>query len=189
MNIKIERTLNTISDIYLVYIKKRLKLNSVKEITAIFLFFIFFQKVALSQNLITQTTFSSTYNDVKIGQNNYSYRINFLLSNSAINSSNQIFPGILQPLESTEKPLFIPNGFSPNGDNVNDNWIVEEVKNLPLYSVNIYNKWGGVLYFEEYPNAIKWDGMFNGALVARSDYYYVFETGNKTYSGTVTVNY
>jgi len=164
MNIKIERTLNTINDIYIAYVKKRLKLNAAKEITAIFLFFIFFQKVAISQNLITQTTFSSTYNDVKIGQDNYSYRINFLLSNS----SNQIFPGILLPLESTEKLLFIPNGFSPNGDNVNDNWIVEEVKNLPLYKVNIYNKWGGLLYFEEYPNAIKWDGMFNGALVARS---------------------
>ena len=78
MNIKIERTLNTINDIYIAYVKKRLKLNAAKEITAIFLFFIFFQKVAISQNLITQTTFSSTYNDVKIGQDNYSYRINFL---------------------------------------------------------------------------------------------------------------
>ena len=74
-----------------------MKANLFKYIIAVFLSFILFQKVSLGQNILTQTNFSSTYNDDQIGQNNFSYRINFLLTYSNLNS-NYIFPGLLQPI-------------------------------------------------------------------------------------------
>ena len=166
-----------------------MNLNLVKHITTFFLFFVFFQKVTLCQNILTQSTFSSTFNDEKIGLDNFTYRLNFLLSNTTNSSNNKIFPGILQTEEFVEMPLFIPNGFSPNEDNLNDSWVIDVMDKTQNYKVTVFNKWGGILYAEEYPNIINWDGMFNGSLVPRSDYYFVFVSGNQTYSGALTVNY
>ena len=166
-----------------------MNLNLVKHITTVFLFLVFFQKVTFCQNTLTQSAFSSTFNDEKIGLDNFTYRLNFLLSNTTNSSNNKIFPGILQTENIVEMALFIPNGFSPNEDNLNDSWVIDILDKTQNYKVTVFNKWGGILYEEEYPNIINWDGMFNGSLVPRSDYYFVFESGNQTYSGALTVNY
>ena len=55
-----------------------MEVNWFKYITVVFISLIFFKKVSLGQNILTQTSFSSTYNDEQIGQNNYTYRINYL---------------------------------------------------------------------------------------------------------------
>lgn len=166
-----------------------MNLNLVKNITTFFLFFLFFEKIYWCQNTLSQSTFSSTYNDEKIGLDNFSYRLNFLLSNSEYGSDNKIFPGVLQTEKSIEIPFFIPNGFSPNEDNLNDTWVIDVSDEMQNYKVTVFNKWGGILYAEEYPNSINWDGKFNGSLVQRSDYYFVFESQNQTYTGSLTVNY
>ena len=90
-----------------------MNLNLVKHITTVFLFLVFFQKVTFCQNTLTQSAFSSTFNDENIGLDNFTYRLNFLLSNTTNSSNNKIFPGILQTENIVEMALFIPNGFSP----------------------------------------------------------------------------
>ncbi|MBN8703549.1 MAG: gliding motility-associated C-terminal domain-containing protein, partial [Bacteroidetes bacterium] len=76
--------------------------------------------------------------------------------------------------------LSIPNGFSPDGDGINDNWVI---KNLLRFGngnnkVEIFNRWGNKVY-EANPYQNNWDGTPNTAMtigdgkVVPGTYYYV----------------
>ena len=44
-------------------------------------------------------------------------------------------------------------GFSPNGDGVNDFWVIDGIEEHPSNKVTIYNRWGDIVfYMEEYDN-------------------------------------
>ena len=132
------------------------------------------------QTLLTQTTFSSTYSDEKIGLKNYSYRINFLLTNSSSNSSNQIFPGILQPedlnvvVEETPYALYSPNAFSPDGDGINDLFKVSG-QGMSDFQIEIYNRWGQMVY-KSIDLSNGWDGTFKGKNLPTGTYVYKIKT-------------
>jgi gliding motility-associated-like protein len=38
--------------------------------------------------------------------------------------------------------LFIPQGFSPNGDGINDFWNIQGIENYPNAEVVVFNRWG-----------------------------------------------
>lgn len=81
----------------------------------------------------------------------------------------------------------IPNGFSPNGDNVNDTWKVEGLWEFPEASLVVFDRWGKKV-FEGDANNNFWDGTINGNELPSADYYYVIELGNgQNYKGTVTL--
>jgi gliding motility-associated-like protein len=81
----------------------------------------------------------------------------------------------------------IPNGFSPNGDNVNDTWKVEGLWEFPEASLVVFDRWGKKV-FEGDANNNSWDGKINGNELPSADYYYVIELGNgENYKGTVTL--
>ncbi len=69
------------------------------------------------------------------------------------------------------------NAFSPDGDGVNDNWIIDAIFNHPDNSVTIFNRWGDKLVsFEDYDNVnIVWDGMYKGEILPSGTYFYVIE--------------
>jgi gliding motility-associated-like protein len=70
--------------------------------------------------------------------------------------------------------LIIYTGFSPNGDGVNDLFYIEGVENYPNNELNIFNRWGNEVYFEQgYLNT--WDGSWNGKLLPDGTYFYVFQ--------------
>ena len=52
--------------------------------------------------------------------------------------------------------LFIPNSFSPNGDNDNETFYVHGADRLEIKSVEIYNRWGELVYKND--NNLPWDG-------------------------------
>lgn len=54
---------------------------------------------------------------------------------------------------------FIPNAFSPNGDGIND---VFRIEALPPgdWVLQIYNRWGSLLYESRSPETEGWDGSF-----------------------------
>jgi gliding motility-associated-like protein len=86
--------------------------------------------------------------------------------------------------------LFIPSGFSPNGDGVND---LVEVRSLSIISMNIkiYDRWGALI-FESNDQERSWDGTFNGTNLDGGVYVYKFESkmvdGAKIeQSGTITL--
>ena len=58
----------------------------------------------------------------------------------------------------TQYDFFIPDGFSPNGDGVNDTFTIPKIKFLfPNYSLEIYNRYGSLM-FKGDVNMPQWDG-------------------------------
>jgi gliding motility-associated-like protein len=79
---------------------------------------------------------------------------------------------------STE-PIFIPEGFSPNGDGSYDVFAILNLKGLNA-NVQIYNRWGNLVYSNEnYQN--DWNGTANQGLVLFGEelpegtYYYIIQ--------------
>ncbi len=63
-----------------------------------------------------------------------------------------------------EDELIIPDGFSPNGDEINDAFVIKNIRTLyPNFKIIIYNRWGNVL-FEGNANKPDWDGNNQGGM-------------------------
>ncbi|WP_018617626.1 gliding motility-associated C-terminal domain-containing protein [Spirosoma luteum] len=81
-------------------------------------------------------------------------------------------------LEANET-VFVPEGFSPNGDGVNDLFVIQHVPVGVRVQLGIYNRWGNLVYqHEDYKN--DWDGRANqgirtpdtGQTLPDGTYYY-----------------
>ncbi|RKD14307.1 hypothetical protein BCY91_07415 [Pelobium manganitolerans] len=87
--------------------------------------------------------------------------------------------------------IFIPEGFSPNGDGEHDTFVINNGGLTPLV-LEIYNRWGNVVYkSNNYVN--DWDGRSNKGLSIGSDlpvgtYYYIVNYNGKKYVGFITLN-
>jgi gliding motility-associated-like protein len=72
----------------------------------------------------------------------------------------------------------IPNGFSPNGDGLNDKWTIKNLALLyPSCRVTVYNRWGSPV-FESSGYTREWDGTFNGKKLPDGTYYCILELGD-----------
>ncbi|MES2776038.1 MAG: PKD domain-containing protein [Bacteroidota bacterium] len=74
----------------------------------------------------------------------------------------------------------IPNAFSPNGDGLNDVWRIPFLVDYPLATLEIYNRWGQVVY-RQAGNPKPWDGKHNGTLLPTGAYYYIIDTKDAKY--------
>jgi gliding motility-associated-like protein len=92
--------------------------------------------------------------------------------------------------------FFVPNTFSPNGDGVNDQFIVNGVGLNVIPSITIYNRWGQIVFQKSNfaPNTPSegWDGTFNGQPAPPDVYVYTIQIlcNNATlipYHGNVTL--
>lgn len=85
-----------------------------------------------------------------------------------------------------------PNAFTPNGDGYNDTWRViydEEMKDYPNLEVEVYNRWGSLVYHAK-PYKNDWNGRYNGTDLPIGTYYYVIKLhrGNlPNISGAVSI--
>ncbi|MGG9972640.1 gliding motility-associated C-terminal domain-containing protein [Ferruginibacter sp. SUN002] len=86
------------------------------------------------------------------------------------------------------KPIIIPNVFSPNNDGVNDKWVIENLNTYPKATVEIFNRYGQMLY-KSVGNYVPWDGTLNGKPLPVGVYFYIIGTGGLTeaYSGSITI--
>lgn len=80
---------------------------------------------------------------------------------------------------------FIPNAFSPNGDQLNDEFRVLTTAGVILLQLEIYDRWGKRIWSTiDYRRG--WDGMIDGHDAANDTYYYIFRytctRDNKTYT-------
>jgi len=73
--------------------------------------------------------------------------------------------------------------FTPNGDGVNDTWVVEGIENFPDSQLEIFNRWGERVYLAiGYQN--DWNGTTaNGSELPAGTYYFILQLNDGT--GTI----
>lgn len=86
--------------------------------------------------------------------------------------------------------LFVPNAFSPNGDGINDEFVVS-ITNLKKYHLFVYSRLGENL-FQTTSIFENWKGTYNNKAVPVGVYYYVIlgrNTANQDvkYTGSITL--
>ena len=87
--------------------------------------------------------------------------------------------------------FYIPNVFSPNGDNQNDEWTVFHSPNIQITDCKIYNRWGALVYSSA-THEPKWNGQSKGTDCVQGVYVYVLTYSNsrgesKIKSGDLTL--
>jgi gliding motility-associated-like protein/uncharacterized repeat protein (TIGR01451 family) len=97
-------------------------------------------------------------------------------------------PVALNNLRGNDNDIFIPEGFSPNSDGINDFFVIKKPINLRA-SLEIYNRWGGLVYkTEEYKND------WNGGVIAQTNvpagtYFYVIKLSDgREFSRFMTIS-
>jgi len=86
--------------------------------------------------------------------------------------------------------FFISTGITPNGDGVNDTWVLGGFEYYPECKVNVFNRWGQIMFSSTGYNA-PWDGRYNGELLPVADYYFTIDYSEEkeVIMGTVTIKY
>ncbi|MEM1321235.1 MAG: gliding motility-associated C-terminal domain-containing protein [Bacteroidota bacterium] len=101
----------------------------------------------------------------------------------------------LQLLDATEpEVLDIPNGFTPNGDDVNDTFVIPQLETQPEQypdaELTVFNRWGDILYYAA-PYQNDWNGTSsNGKALPLGTYYFVLRLDiakGEIYKGDVTI--
>jgi gliding motility-associated-like protein len=80
------------------------------------------------------------------------------------------------------------NVVTPNGDGINDKWVIRNIESYPLNVVKIFDRSGRLMYTKSgYLN--EWDGTVNGKPLAEGTYYYAIDLGNgkKVFKGFITI--
>ncbi|BAO76682.1 T9SS C-terminal target domain-containing protein [Winogradskyella sp. PG-2] len=101
------------------------------------------------------------------------------LGGTDVNPGNDEGNAIVDPI-----CLTIYNEFSPNGDGVNETFVIDCLERYTNNKLEVYNRWGNIVYSKNrYLN--DWDGTSNGrAVINQSDklpvgtYYYVLDLGD-----------
>ena len=95
----------------------------------------------------------------------------------------------IDPSESTDIKIYLPNAFSPDGDGLNDTFKpVASADNITSFKMQIYNRWGQLL-FETSDIGSGWDGSYYGNKVMGGSFVYKIEyfIGSKNFVKTGTV--
>jgi gliding motility-associated-like protein len=74
------------------------------------------------------------------------------------------------------KDIFIPTGFTPNNDGLNDTWKILGLEALDTFRVRVYNRWGEAV-FQTKDIPAGWDGKFKGIPAPPGVYIYYIERG------------
>ena len=81
-------------------------------------------------------------------------------------------------LITLKNSFFIPTGISPNGDNMNEQWIIPGIEEFPNCVVQIFNQWGSIVYEATAGYIVPWDGLFEGKKLPEANYFYLIDLGD-----------
>ena len=84
--------------------------------------------------------------------------------------------------------IVFADGITPNGDGFNDTWVIELIDEFPDNLVQIYNRWGQ-LVFENKGYLSEWNGLHKGKELPVGTYYYLIDLGDNMpkYTGPITL--
>jgi len=79
------------------------------------------------------------------------------------------------------------NVFTPNGDGINDKFVIKNLDQYPNNKLQVFDRTGKVLYQQDnYAN--NWDGYVNGKLLTKDTYLYILSIkGQIVKRGTITL--
>ncbi|GAB2632853.1 hypothetical protein GCM10027035_29060 [Emticicia sediminis] len=110
------------------------------------------------------------------------------ISNTGVEINvNESTPTVIK-FPSNVSDLFIPSGFSPNGDGKNDIFVISIPLGATIELFEIYNRWGQLVYKDTTGiiTTSGWDGKSNQGLrfgeegLPDGTYYYVLKLSNET---------
>jgi gliding motility-associated-like protein len=88
----------------------------------------------------------------------------------------------------TVHELFIPQGFSPNGDGSNDSFHITGLAAFPQADIRVFDRWGQEVWTRA-PYTNDWTGLSNnGEPLPNDTYFYVLNLSTgRTYNGFVVI--
>lgn len=118
-------------------------------------------------------------NPVVRGVEDQTYRLT-VTARGGCQATDDVFVKVL-------KMPVIPNIFSPNGDQINDTWVIGYLESYPGCVIQIYNRYGQLV--RRFVNYTPWDGKINGKDAPVGTYYYIIEpkNGRKPITGFVDI--
>ncbi|WP_155978002.1 fibronectin type III domain-containing protein [Pedobacter glucosidilyticus] len=122
---------------------------------------------------------------------NTTYTITVAAADAAGNVSAQSTGLAVKTLTFSTNNLdvVVANLLSPNGDNINDVWMIENIHLYPNHQIKVFDSLGRVMLDKRsYQN--DWNGTINGNLLNPGAYLYIIDLGNnKTLKGFITIVY
>jgi len=124
------------------------------------------------------------------------YTIDYIMTSVDVNGCIASDDVLVTVLPDPPNDVFIPNTFTPNGDNINDMFYAFGWNIATIVSISVFDRWGELLYMAENvdPDDLSkgWDGTVNGEKANNGVYAYMievqYETGQKmSKSGNVTL--
>lgn len=113
--------------------------------------------------LVTRTDKDHRYTFTQAG----TYKVKVIASNSLCSYSDSLTVSV------SESAIYVPNVFTPNGDNYNDEFRVA-YKSITSFQCWVYNRWGRLVY--EWTDPTKgWNGKINGKDAVPGAYFYVIK--------------
>ena len=105
---------------------------------------------------------------------------------------NDGIPDDFDPDACTITTNDIATAFTPNGDNLNDTWVIKGIENFPNSVVSVFNRWGHEVFKAQgYQN--DWSAAYkdNSRMLPPGSYYFVINLGDgtKPIDGWLFINY
>ena len=79
-------------------------------------------------------------------------------------------------------------GFSPNGDGVNDTWVIPCIEEFGNHTLSVFDRWGQTLIeFSNYNNT--WNGTIDGKEIPPGSYFFIIRSQStlQVFKGTLTI--
>lgn len=151
--------------------------------------FLFLGKSTAAQVLLNSTGYNLKNNSISI-----EYSIGEISISTLGNIETVTTQGLLQPfyvLKDCNVFNYIPTGFSPNNDNLNDCFGVRHWPFTKSFELSVFNRWGQLVFTTN--NAKEcWNGKFQGQTQPTGIYVYIIKAyteicGTITHKGTITL--
>ncbi len=110
--------------------------------------------------------------------------------------NDTLFVTVTANVTTVPNTVKIPEGFTPDGDGINDNFVIQGIDQYPNAEMIIFNRWGNKVYESTGGYNNDWNGTSNFGLRIGGDklpigtYFYVLELGDgsKAVKGFVYLN-
>jgi gliding motility-associated-like protein len=107
-------------------------------------------------------------------------------------TTGDVSPSQPTVVDLIREDLFIPGGFSPNNDGINDYFVIGNTNGKKI-NVDIFNRWGNLIYrsksYQNDWNGKSTEGIHVGEEVPAGTYYYVLTIdGTDRRVGYITIN-